>query len=173
MRVEVGINKVLGEKQIGLSDKSRGCLEGNIRMFELSEAWMPERKFRGLHLPGEAALNCWAGGPWGTALGSISAHSGLEKRCCCHPVGVPWLNQDHIRNQGKRTTHSGICRFQQQLAAFEDCVWLRNPIRTILFWADIWNHLGVGILVFPREILKVLVVSVFQPFTGLMLLTSE
>lgn len=28
MGMEMGINKVLGEKQIGPSDKNRGCLEG-------------------------------------------------------------------------------------------------------------------------------------------------
>lgn len=45
---------------------------------------------------------------------------------------------------------------QLQLAVFEDCVWLR----TTLFSADNGSQLGIGILVFPREILNLKVLAV-------------
>lgn len=36
-RMEVGIHRVLGEKQIGPFDKSKGCFWGNMRVCEFGE----------------------------------------------------------------------------------------------------------------------------------------
>lgn len=155
VRMDVGINKVLGGKQIGLSDKSRGCLEGNVRMFQFSNLWKPERKFEALHLLKETALNCWAGGHRGTAQGNSSAHWSWV---LLPSHGWTLINQDNIRSREKKTTHSepGSCSNWQCLRTV--C------LRTTLFSAHNGSRLGTWILVFPRQILnlKVLAVPVFS-----------
>ena len=41
-RMEGGIYTVLGEKQIGLYDKSKGCFWGNVRVFDFGKSSRPE-----------------------------------------------------------------------------------------------------------------------------------
>lgn len=48
---------VLGEKQIGLCDESRGCFWGHVRVFEFGDPW-PESEFGALPVARGVALNC-------------------------------------------------------------------------------------------------------------------